>query len=275
MRSGVSRPQAVRSNGLLYVAGIESEGGVYKITEYSINDGQSQEIEMPVCWFGMAAVNEQLIIAGGQSHEGESDRVLVMDTHTRSWVEPFPPMPTARESPSAVGYDRWLFVVGGWESRCVEVLDTVSRQWSRGISLPSEATRPSVTCVEDNLYVAWDDTVVSASIPAVVSHAFSSSSNEHAPCPKWQQLPKTLTSNPAITSFNGALLAIGGEPLSSSVSIYLDLPMTERWVAVSKLPTRREQCSCVFIPESGKLLVIGGKGEKASFLKSVEVCTLV
>lgn len=112
--AGVSQPQVTMINGALFIAGVESESGVYKITKLSIDSGESREIETCVCWFGMAAVNEELIIAGGQDCEGESDRVLVMDPHTGTWTEPFPRMPTVRESPSALCYDRWMLVVGGW-----------------------------------------------------------------------------------------------------------------------------------------------------------------
>ena len=253
---------------MLYIAGIESEKSVYKIIEYSIESGQSRDIDTPVCWFGMATVHEQLIIAGGQSCEGESDKVWVMDSNKQTWAELFPPMPTARESPSAVGYDKWLFVVGGWESRCVECLDTVSRQWYKALPLPSEATRPSLTTIEHTLYIAWDNKVVSASIPALISHALSETTSF-----EWQQLPQTLTNNPAITSVHGTLLTVGGEPLSSSIASYL--PVTEEWVNVSKLPVPRERCVCVFVPDTEKLFVIGGRGKKQSFIRSIEVCSLL
>ena len=257
-------------NGALFLAGVESQSGVYKITELSIDSGESREIETSVCWFGMAAVNEQLIIAGGQDCEGESDRVLVMDPLTGTWTEPFPRMPTARESPSALGYDRWMVVVGGWGTGCVEVLDTVSRLWYTALPLPSPAIRPSLAVIEDNLYVAWNDTVFSTPILTLISHAVSKGST---PCPKWQQLPKTLTCNPALVSFHGALLGIGGEPLSSSVAVYLPVVENPKWMVVSKLPSSRKRCSCVFIPDSGKLLVVGGRNNKA-LLKSIDVCTL-
>ena len=270
--SGVSQAQAVVIGGRLYIAGIESENGVYKITEYSIESGRSREIDTPVCWFGMAAVNDQLIIAGGQSSEGESDRVWVMNSHTRTWTEPFPGMPTARESPSAVGYGRWVLVVGGWGSRYVELLDTVSQQWYTTLPLPSEAIRPSLAVIEDTLYIAWDDIVVSASIPALISHAFPNASNSRTMSLEWQQLPQTLTNNPSIAAFHGTLLAVGGEPLSSSITVYL--PLTEEWMNVSKLPTPRTRCVCVFIPDTGKLLVISGRGKRMNFIRSIEVCTL-
>lgn len=255
-------------DGALYIAGVESESGVYKITELSINSGESQMIETAVCWFGMAAVNEELIIAGGQDHEGESNRVLALDPHTKTWTEPYPRMPTARESPSALGYDRWMIVVGGWETGCVEVLDTVSRQWYTALPLPSHATRPSLAIVEGNLYVAWSDTVYRTPVLILISHAVSRGST---PCPKWQQLPQTFTHDPALVAFHGTLLAIGGDPLSSLITVYL--PMNEKWIVVSELPSPRERCSCIFLHDSEKLLVVGGKSNKV-LLKNVDVCTL-
>ena len=264
----MSRPQSARIGETLYIAGVESESGVYKITEVSLESGRSRFIETPVCWFGMAAVDDRLVIAGGQSHEGVSDRVWVMDTRKRTWVERFPRMPTARESPSAVGYDRrWVFLVGGWGSRCVEVLDTLSQVWYKALPLPNEATRPSLAVVGDTLYVGWDHTVVGASVTELLSCAMS---NEKTSQLVWHQLPLTPTGNPAITSFHDTLLSVGGEPLSLSITMYL--PVAEKWIEVSKLPSPREHCMCTFITDSEKLLVVGGRSNRNIFIKSVHIC---
>lgn len=269
LSSGVSSPQVARIGSMLYISGVESECGVYKITELSLASGQCRTIETPVCWFGMATVNDQLIIAGGQSHEGESDKVWAMDTDKKTWEVSFTSMPTARESPSAIVYDRWMFVIGGWGSKCVEVLDTVSQLWYTTLPLPSQATRPSLTVLEHTLYIGWDNNVVFANIPALISYAVSNDQTSHL---KWHQLPPTLTKNPAITSFHDILLAIGGEPPSSSIIIYL--PVADKWIEVSKLPSPCKHCLCTFIPESGKLLIVGGRSERNLFIKSIQVCML-
>ena len=273
--SGVSRAQAVVIGSNIYIAGVEAETGVYKILEHSVDGCQSREIQTPACWFGMAAVGDQLIIAGGHDKEGDSDKAWVLGSDMRTWVESFPEMLTARESPSAVGYGRWVVVVGGWGSTRVELLDTVSRQWYTALPLPGIAIRPSLTVIQDILYVAWEHRIVSISIPALVSHAMSQNAGvgrKPSTPTKWEQLPNTLTRSPAITAFHGSLLAVGGETVSSTIAMYC--PQSEEWMKVAELPSPRRQCTCVLLSDTETLMVIGGRGKKSGFIKLVDLCTL-
>ena len=55
------------------------------------------EIETPLKLFSMAVVNNQLIIAGGELIGDNDDaqisnKVLVLDSSTDTWVQPFPEM---------------------------------------------------------------------------------------------------------------------------------------------------------------------------------------
>ena len=65
MPSGVDGAQAVVVGGKVYIGGAVVEGSDYKILEYTIQGGQWREIETPVACFGMAVVNNQLLIIGG------------------------------------------------------------------------------------------------------------------------------------------------------------------------------------------------------------------
>ena len=122
MPSGVKFALAVVIGGKVYIGGGRAEGGDYKVLEYTIQGGQWREIETPVGYFGMAVANNQLIITGGQDKDGEvTNEVWVLDSASGIWTQPFPAMPTARDSPSAVGYKRWVLVVGGSGEKCVEV----------------------------------------------------------------------------------------------------------------------------------------------------------
>ena len=142
--------------------------------------------------------NDQVIITGGAnigySFVGYGPHVTknqmwVLDSLTNTWTQPFPAMPTARVYPSAVGYKRWVLVVGGHREECVEVLNTESKQWYTASPLPCDDTdnpSPSLAVIQDTLYVVWELSAVSVSIPM----------SYHMPCPKVK--PVTLLMNPGL-----------------------------------------------------------------------------
>ena len=278
MASGVWASQAVVVGRKVYIGGGSTEGGSNKILEYTIEGGQWREIETPVWAFGMAVVNDQVIITGGKDRgDSPTNQVWVLDSPTNTWTQPFPAMPAARWWSSAVGYKRWVLVVGGRGEKCVEVLDTKSKQWYTGSPLPSDAPRPSLTVIQDTLYVVWRESAVSVSIPMFISDAMSlsqtsDSTNEPRPT-QWQSLPDTPTSHPAITSFHGYLLTVAAwDSPSSTISMYL--PHTEQWMPVAQLPTPRDRCTCVVLPDNREMMVIGGLDENDKFIKTIDICTL-
>ena len=276
MPSGVSDAQAVVIGEKVYIGGGEAEGGDYKIWEYTIEGGQWREIETPVQYFAMAVVNNQLIIIGGEDKEfSPTNMVWELDSEFGIWTQPFPEMPTARYWPSAVGYKRWVLVVGGDGERCVEVLDTVSKKWYTATPLPSNAIQPSLVVIEDTLHVLWRYSAVSTSIQMLISDAVSQNpANDTSDGPKpteWQPLPDTPTKWPTITVLNGSLIAMGSNPVSSTIAMYL--PQTEQWLKVAELPTPCRSFTCATLPETGKLMVIGGMNEEDDYIRSIDFCT--
>ena len=263
--------------GKVYIGGGGAEGGGYKVLEYTIQGGQWREIDTPVQHFGMAVVNNQLIITGGQDKDGEvTNEVWVLDSASGTWTQPIPAMPTVRYWPSAVGYKRWVLVVGGSGERCVEVLDTAAKQWYTATPLPSDAVGPSLTMIQDTLYAVWGCSAVSVSIPMLISDAMSQSpasdTNSGPKLTEWQPLPDTPTKWPTTTTLNGSLVAMGGDPASSTFAMYL--PQTEQWLKVAKLPIPRCHCTCALLPETEELMVIGGCDKNRDFIKSIDLCTL-
>ena len=277
MPSGVSLAQVVVIGGKVYIGGGDAEGDRYKVLEYTIQGGQWREIDTPVMWFGMAVFNNQLITTGGWDKDGRiTNEVWALDSVSGTWTEPFPAMPTARWGPSAVGYKRWVLVVGGLGERCVEVLDIAARQWCTATPLPSDALRPSLTVTEDSLYVVWGWSAVSVSIPMLISDAMSqspASDTSNGPQPtEWQPLPDTPTERPTTTTLIGSLVAMGGDPAPSTIAMYL--PQTEQWLKVAKLPTPRYRCTCTLFPGTEELMVIGGWDKDGDYIKSINLCTL-
>ena len=280
MTSGMFAAQAVVVGGKVYIGGGGAQGNDYNILEYTIEGDQWREIGTPVREFGMAVINDQVIITGGKiGGLNPTNQVWVLDSGTKTWTRSFPVMPTARSWFSAVGYKRWVLVVGGDGKKCVEVLDTKSKQWYTASPLPilaRETERLSLTVIQDTLYVVWGKSAVSVSIPILISDAMSQSqtsdsTNEPRPT-EWQSLPDTPTLNPAIASFHGYLLAVGGLhfPPSSNISMYL--PHNEQWLPVAQLPTPRYGCTCVVLPETEEMMVIGGWDKNVKYIKTIDIC---
>ena len=107
-------------------------------------------------WFGMAAVNNQLVLVGGEhiSHGEVTNMLSMWDELSQRWTHPFPEMPTSRESPSAISYQQWLVVAGGHDrgsySDKVELLDTVSGKCVSGKWY--EASPLATQCVFRNVF---------------------------------------------------------------------------------------------------------------------------
>ena len=257
-------------------------GSDYKILEYTIKINAWRGIKTPVCYFAMAVVDGQLIISGGVDSEGRfSDQVWVLDTCNRSWTQSFPPLPSVRRWHTAVGYKRWMLVVGGYRKQSVEVLDTAHKKW---YSIPSplgDLMRPSLAVIQDVLYVMEQQSTHSIPIPMLLSDAIAQGQVKDATSKplltKWLPLPDISTVSSAIVAYHSLLLAVGGKDgglhglPSSAISMYL--PLYERWVKVSELPTERSGCACVIVPETEELMIIGGMGKKNVNIPSINVCT--
>ena len=273
MKLGVVEAQSVVIGGKMYIGGGRAEGGQYKIL---IEPSLQGEAETPVMGFSMAAINDQLIICGGRRREGSiTNQLWLLEIVTNTWTQPFPEMPTARWFSSAVGYKKWILVVDGDGEKCIEVLDTISKRWYIASKLPSNAFRPSLTVLQDALYIVWGKTAVSVSIPMLLSDAISQSqardpSDEASPI-TWHMLPNTLTDGPTITSFHSYLLTIGaGKTSSSTVAMYL--PHTHQWLPVAQLIAPRCGCTCVALPETKELMIIGGDDEMGKYVKTIDTC---
>jgi hypothetical protein len=109
-------------------------------------------------WFGMAAVNNQLVLVGGNNISlNEVTGVLaVWNDTSRTLILPFPEMPTPRHSPSVVSYQKWLVVAGGLEasgshSYKVEILDSILKQWYEGSPLLSGSAEMS-SAINGNMW---------------------------------------------------------------------------------------------------------------------------
>ena len=252
---GMWAGQAVLMGCDIYVGG----GGAEKkgLLKFKIGGNVWNLISLPVENYCLAVANDQLMVIGGsQKESGATNCVWIFNPATNAWSQPFPRMPTARSWASAISYKRWVIVVGGGGKKCVEVLDTVTKEWYTAIPLPRETARPSLTIANETLYVGVEKSIISISLPVLIGDAMS----QNKDATQWDRLPDTPTSQPALVTFHGHLLAVGAfDAPSTTIAMYL--PLFKKWQTVGELLTPRESCSCLVLPETkNKLLVIGGYG---------------
>ena len=238
-------------------------------------------------WFGMAVVNNQLVLVGGRSISTlQATNVLgLWDERSQTWTHPFPVMPTARSSLSVISYQKWLVTAGGNDGRGfysneVELLDTLSGQYYEGSPLPKECRQMSSTISGNMWYLSGGFTsivesnkhVFSVCLDVLISQAVSQSAGATSPpTPSpWQTLPELPVQDSTALIIRGSLLTVGGRGRSA---IHLYQPSRRSWVKVGDLPTQRWHCACIVLP-SGEILVAGGT-EGGNYTNSVEIATIV
>ena len=222
-------------------------------------------------YFGMAAVNNQLVLVGGRSTStSKVTNVLgVWDEGSQTWTLSFPAMPTARLSPSVISHQKWLVVAGGGtgakhsQSNTVELLDTLSEQWYEGSPLSYAYSQMSSAISGNMWYLSGGSSsqggnkrVFSVCLDELISQAVSQSAGATSPpTPSpWKTLLETPQTDSTVLILNGALLAVGGW---RSSAIHLYQPRSKSWVKVGDLPNQRRQCACTVLP-SGEIFVAGG-----------------
>ena len=220
--------QAVVIGNNVYVGGgFSFTGNTATVMVYSLETGTWRTLPpYESQFFGMATVNNQLVLVGGRS----TSTVKVTNVlgewgeRSRTWTHPFPVMPAARRSPSVISYQKWLVVAGGVDerdshSKTVELLDTLSGQWYEGSPLPSGCSEMSSAISGNMWYLSGgyssqgeNKLVFSVCLDELISQAVSQSAGATSPpTPSpWQALPKTPRTGSTVLILRGALLAAGG-----------------------------------------------------------------
>ena len=243
------------------------------VLEYTPENDEWVELPRPPVWFfGLAVLNNQLVLVGGREPftEKQTNKLTVFDPSTRQWVHPYPPMATARSYPTAIAYQHYLIVAGGEEVynksvSVVEIFDSVKEQWYTAEELPIECDSMTPVIISNTAYLLGgliDDNyikpVLSVSLPALINKATSQSQEVNTPT-SWKVLPDSpLKASAPFTSHN-MLLTAGGRDDSEEESshIYCNDPVTSQWEKVGDLPKPRFWCNCTVLP-STELLVVGG-----------------
>ena len=281
--------RSILIDGKVYIGGgfTNREENKYIIQVYDLEgDEWSQLPRCPVRYSGMTAVNDRLVLAGGCYSDNEaSNQIRVWDGW--SWTTPYAPMPTARFSTTAVGYQQFLVLVGGSDSiysSIIEILDTVTEQWHTATPLPVGCKQLTSALVGDTLYLLGGfsgvDTpnkrVFGISLPTLIAHAaIKWKFLSRVPAPTWDVLPDAPLKGSTAISLNNSLLAVGGEDIrkNHSSAIHLYNSQAKKWLKVGDLPATGCQCTCTTLP-SGELLILGGGNENGKYSNKVYVATV-
>ena len=254
------------------------------VMEYDYSQGEWTTLPLYLCaHFGMAALNDDLVLFGGilTSTGKKTSIVGVWNEKSQSWTHPLPPMPTARRSPSVVTHkDRWLVVIGG---RCedrhtqlsvVEILDTKLGQWYTGESSPHPLSHGSVAMVggstcyliggfvmkgtpsKKTFRVDLEDLVCQATATTTSQTPSTTSTSRAVLRSPWLVLPNTPHIHSSALALHGTLLAVGGEDIFASKSIFRYEPDAAKWIKAGELASSRMMCAC--LAHSNRIFVAGG-----------------
>ena len=277
-------PQAVVINGQVYIGGrvastlsSTSHNADRTVMVYDSQLDKWSTLPPYECiFFAMAAVNNRLVLIGGydvaNSDGGITAQVVVWDGE---WTKPFVPMPTARCSPSAITYIKWLIVVGGrfegvdTKLSNVEILDTTLNQWYPCMPLPQPCSSISLTATIGNMCYALggfttlhegSKKAFGVCLDELIFQAVAQPAGGSAPSTPspWQTLPDIPLAYSTAVSLNGALFTVGGlESGDPSAAICLYKPSSKSWIRCHHLPSVRERCACITFTDH-KILVVGG-----------------
>ncbi len=270
MQFGTSRSFSVVLNGKVYVAGFtDNDEDDFIVQVYTPRSYEWSRLpKCPVRWFTVAVVEQQLVLVGGRSRDGDyQSTLLTWDSTSQCWTTTYPNMPTGLHMPATVSYQKFLVVAGGARTgtsvTTVMILNSSTKQWSTASPLPTGCRSLTPALVGDTLYLlgGWagylpNKQMFSISLPALVSHA---TSTPQASPTTWEVTDTELAASTAV-SFHNSLLAVGGSDVegrhSSVICIYN--PQTRQWTKVGDVPVALTSCaSCVLF--SGELMVIGGE----------------
>ena len=198
---------------------------------------------------------------------------LTGDGNDHNWNNVFPPMPTQREYAAALSTGSHLIVAGGEKAgevvlETVEVMNIDALQWSTIANLPEPLSQLSITLCGDRIYLLGGKDRIrkpsSSVYVCMLNSLLQLLDNPRSSPPSksiWNRLTDLLVTNSTCVSFNGHLLAIGGEHRDSTVKPTTAAqtydPVSNSWKIISQMLTTRSKCFAAVLPDN-QLMVVGG-----------------
>ena len=218
--------------------------------------------ELPACPCvnsGLVIIDRELTAVGGQDGSYRSTNKLYT-LRQREWVEKYPPMNTARDSPAVVSTSdgKHLIVIGGFGgggywTATVELFQVKSRRWHQLTDLPQPLSLPSATICGDQLNVIGRDANgYSCSLSSLPSRDQPITSPLTL---SWKPLPHLPVEWSTAATLCGQLVLIGGYQGGSPVNSIHQLVGGE-WVKIGSMAGGRYYC-LVVSPSPDKIIIVG------------------
>lgn len=261
---GVRWAHAVVLHGHVYIGGgkASDESNEYIIIRYDPRSGGCSKLPRNTArYFAMAVVSSRLLLAGGGDESSSTIQYLDDDCHR--WIaNRYPRMPTGRSSAAAVGYKKYLIVVGGDYTDKIEVLDCSNSQWYRACSLPVGGDYMTAVISSGRICISscyWSDDqphVFSAYLPTLILTATTSATTTTA-ASMWQELPSPPVHGLTLLDLQNHLLLVGGDYEGRRKEFYRYDSEKKSWSVCGHLPIEMWAPTCTILP-SGELFVAGG-----------------
>ena len=249
----------------------------YSLFVYNPSINYWNSITTPYSFYGMAVLDEKLLIVGGGTKSGEiSDDILYLTTG--QWKN-YNKMPTAGCAITAVGYSSMLITMGGFTEvgskwtvvTTTELLDTTTKMWYTCNDLPIVQSQFRAAVFNDTLYLlrGYDD-VEAKPTPKVFAASLDTLSSHQL---KWQPLPDTpwCYCTPAVL-YDKFLMTIGGRKASDVASKTREVctfnQFTNQWKPISKIPEPLSGPAVASIAKD-TLIVSGGSTNERNYSKQV------
>ena len=288
MPQGMRSPKAVECNGNIYVGGGDTGDqsvSAFKVYVYNISKEKWSSLSpTPQRWFAIAVLKGKLLVIGGACHENAvTGQVTSLDETTGHWYSEYPPVPTSRSDPGAIGHVNHLIVMGGFDGMqsidVVEVLDASNSQWSQVASLPYTIISVTPMLQGDVLYLAGGLGVTKGkqsskksftctSIPILLKSTPPGNASSI-----WKDLSPVPFSYSTTSTHGDLFLTFCGRDSASkqdSSAIYLYDAVKKTWSQVGDMPTCRRMCTAISATTNGKVYVLGGIVNKTKYSDIVE-----
>ncbi len=215
----------------------------------------------------LVSVCDVLTAVGGRSYMVPRSNKLF--SYINNWVEQYPPMPSGRRNPAAVYINNILVVAGGHtinQSTTVEILNTVTMQWSCVSSLPLAIDYPSAINRGNYVYIhprsQEKNLVYMCSLEQLIQ------SQPHSDI--WEETSLLPVNNSSLITIDDKVLAVGGQDPDRYRSTSIYWYKNTSWISAGKMILPRSAPITAALP-GNKLMVVGGAGG----LKKCEIADVV
>ena len=273
--------QSVVIGNAVYVGGGSAQSDVDRCTILKLDLRRYQWSKLAqhyTKWFAMTSHRNQLLLIGGQDVEANRRSNQITAFESGHWYQPYPPMNIARSSSTAVSFNHYIIVAGGYDdsrriTATVEILDTSSRSWFFFEPLPMPRLSAQSTLIGSTLYIMGGLDYTAS--PTTIVHKVDLTNladfraGVETPPTLWQREQGTPhTHCTPLCAGNGKyLLTIGGWKDSPQSCIYMFFPDIKKWVKVGDLPKAKWNCTCSVLPD--KHIIVAG-GTAGCYLSSVD-----